>query len=144
MTLRWLNHCLLFVHASSASCVAVYTQGPVVQSFGSLTKLLGKVSLKLTLLTKSITVIFFPRLTLLTKSIVVIFFPEKLCGAFALQKLRTIFQGNICTAKAPHIFSAKNGSVFTCNMSKLNILLTNNVVSFTQLGPLLHVVCMHM
>ena len=92
---------LLFVHASSASCVAVYTQGPVVQSIGSLTKLLGEDSLKLTLLTKSIAIIFFPRLTLLTKSVAVIFFPEKLCSA---------------SAKAPHIFSAKNGSVFTCNM----------------------------
>ena len=44
---------------------------------------------------------------------------------------------SFCTAKAFHIFLAKNGSVFlycTQNILKCNILLTNNVVSFEQLS----------
>ena len=39
------------------------------------------------------------------------------------------------TSKAPHNFSAKNGSVFTYNILKFNVLLTDNIISFEQLGP---------
>ena len=39
---------------------------------------------------------------------------------------------SFCTAKAPHNFSAKDGSVLTNNMFEN---LTNNVISFEQQGP---------
>ena len=63
--------------------------GPVVQSIVSLTKSL--VSDSLSLLVR-------------LKSSVLIFFAEKMWGAFA---------------KAPHIFSAKNGTVFMYDMFKI-------------------------
>ena len=65
-------------------------QGPVVQSIVSLTKSLVNDSLSL---------------LVCLKSSVLIFFAEKMRGAF--------------TAKAPHIFSAKNGSVFMYNMFEI-------------------------
>ena len=68
--------------------------GPVVQSIVSLTKSLVNDSLSLLV-----------RL----KSSVLIFFAEKMWGAFALQK----------SAKAPHIFLAKNSSVFMYNMFEI-------------------------
>ena len=43
---------------------------------------------------------------------------------------------SFCTAKAPHIFSAKNGSVFVYSMFEIfNIILNNGAVGFEQLGP---------
>ena len=39
-------------------------------------------------------------------------------------------------AKAAHIFSAKNNSVYAVlNDQSFNDMLTNNIVSFEQLGP---------
>ena len=66
-------------------------QGPVVQSIVSLTKSLVNDSLSLLV-----------RL----KSSLLILFAEKNEKSF-------------CTAKAPHIFSAKNGSVFMYNMFEI-------------------------
>ena len=60
----------------------------------------------------------FLHLTVITKSTAVIFSAEKLKRTFALQKY-FIF------------FSAKNGSVW----GYFNILFTNKLVSFDQLGP---------
>ena len=41
---------------------------------------------------------------------------------------------NFCTAKATHIFSAKNFRIFAYH-SNFNESLTNDIVSFEQLGP---------
>ena len=68
-----------------------FVQGPVVQSIVSLTKSLVNDSLSLLV-----------RL----KSSVLIFFAEKNVRSF-------------CSAKAPHIFSAKNASVFMYNMFEI-------------------------
>ena len=67
-------------------------QGPVVQSIVCLTKLFIKDLLSLTAHTKSNQVIFFA---------------EKNVRSF-------------CSAKAPHIFSAKNGSVFAYNTFEIS------------------------
>ena len=81
--------------------------GPVVQSVVSLTSLLRVISL-----------------TVLADSIynILIFFAEKMWVAFALQKLLTFF-----SKKFQHI----------CVSLDLNFnkSLTNNIVSFEQLGP---------
>ena len=54
---------------------------------------------------------------------ILIFFAEKNVSSF-------------CTAKATHIFSAKNFSIFALSLNvNFNELLTNDVVSFKQLGP---------
>ena len=53
---------------------------------------------------------------------ILIFFAEKMWVAFALQKLLTFF-------------SAKNFSIFAYYYVNFNELLTNDVVSFEQLGP---------
>ena len=83
------------------------TQGPVVQSVVSLTSSLRVISL-----------------TVLADSIynILIFFAEKMWVAFALQKLLTFFQQTI-----QHI----------CVSLDLNFneSLTNDIVSFEQLGP---------
>ena len=42
---------------------------------------------------------------------------------------------SFCTAKATHIFSAKNISIFAYHSVNFNELLTNDIVSFEQLGP---------
>ena len=45
---------------------------------------------------------------------------------------------SFCTAKAPHIFSAKKFSIFAYIVSldvNFNESLTNDIVSFEQLGP---------
>ena len=42
---------------------------------------------------------------------------------------------SFCTAKATHIFSAKHFSIFVYHDVNFNESLTNNVVSFEQLGP---------
>ena len=45
---------------------------------------------------------------------------------------------SFCTAKATHIFSAKNFSIFAYHSIKiLTVSLTNDIVSFEQLGPVL-------
>ena len=82
-------------------------QGPVVQSVVSLTSSLRVISL-----------------TILTDSIynILIFFAEKMWVAFALQKLLTFF-----SKKFWHICVSLDLS--------FNELLTNDVVSFEQLGP---------
>ena len=80
-------------------------QGPVIQSIVSLTSSLRVISL-----------------IVLTDSVynILIFFAEKNVSSF-------------CTAKATHIFSAKNFSIsLSVNFNKS---LTNDVVSFEQLGP---------
>ena len=80
--------------------------GPVVQSAISLTSLLRVISL-----------------TVLADSIynILIFFADKMWVAFA---------------KATHIFSAKNFSIFELSLDvNFNESLTNDVVSFEQLGP---------
>ena len=66
-------------------------QGPVVQSIVSLTKLLVNDSLSLLVRLKSSVLIFFCRKN----------------------------ERSFCTAKAPLIFSAKNGSVFMYNMFEI-------------------------
>ena len=76
---------------ATESLEMVIHQRPVVQSIVSLTKSLVNDSLSLLV-----------RL----KSSVLIFFAEKNVRSF-------------CTAKAPHIFSAKNGSVFMYNMFEI-------------------------
>ena len=93
-----------------AEMIFIIMQGPVVQSFVSLTSLLRVISL-----------------TVLADSIynILIFFAEKLWVAFALQKLLTFFQQKI--------------SEYCVSLDvKFNELLTNDVVSFEQLGPGLH------
>ena len=52
---------------------------------------------------------------------ILIFFAEKNVSSF-------------CTAKATHIFSAKNFSIFIFGVN-FNESLTNDIVSFEQLGP---------
>ena len=42
---------------------------------------------------------------------------------------------SFCTAKATHIFSAKNFSIFAYLDVNFNESLTNDIVSFEQLGP---------
>ena len=42
---------------------------------------------------------------------------------------------SFCTAKATHIFSAKNFSIFAYLYVNFNESLTNDIVSFKQLGP---------
>ena len=42
---------------------------------------------------------------------------------------------SFCTAKATHIFSAKYFSIFAHHSVNFNESLTNDVVSFEQLGP---------
>ena len=43
---------------------------------------------------------------------------------------------SFCTAKATHIFSAKNSSIFAYHSDEnFNELVTNGGVSFEQLGP---------
>ena len=77
-------------------------------------------------LTSSLRVI---SLTVLADSIynIPIFFAEKNVSSF-------------CTAKATHIFSAKNFSIFAYHPNvNFNKSLTNNIVSFEQLGPVLFV-----
>ena len=82
-------------------------QGPVVQSVVSLTSSLRVISL--TVLADSI-------------YIILIFFAEKIWVAFALQKLLTFFQQKI--------------SAYLCIIDvNFNESLTNDVVSFEQLGP---------
>ena len=54
---------------------------------------------------------------------------------FVVEKVR-----GVCHAKASHIFSEKNGSVFAYNVhvfDNFNVSLTNKVVTgnFEQLGP---------
>ena len=63
-------------------------------------------------------------LTVLADSVynILIFFAEKMWVAFALQKLLTFFQQKI----SAHLH------ITWCNFNKS---LTNNVVSFEQLGP---------
>ena len=82
-------------------------QGPVVQSIVSLTSSLRLISL-----------------TVLADSIynILIFFAEKMWVAFALQKLLRFFQQKISAYLR----------IIWCNF---NELLTNDVVSFEQLGP---------
>ena len=65
--------------------------------------------------------------TVFIKLIALIFFVEKFVRSF-------------CTAKTPHIFSAKNASVFVYmyHMFDTLIMLTNDIVSFEQLGPVFH------
>ena len=86
---------------------SVQHQGPVVQSIVSLTSSLRVISL-----------------TVLADSIhnILIFFAEKMWVAFALQKLLTFFSKKfqrICVS--PHV--------------NFNESLTNDIVSFEQLGP---------
>ena len=45
---------------------------------------------------------------------------------------------SFCTAKATHIFSAKNFSIFAYHRVNFKEFLTNDIVSFEQLGPDLH------
>ena len=45
---------------------------------------------------------------------------------------------SFCTAKATHIFSTKNFSIFAYHSVNFNELLTNDIFSFEQLGPVLH------
>ena len=59
----------------------------------------------------------------------------KCANIFCRKNVRSFF-----SAKAPHIFSAKNGSVFMYNRN-FNVTLTNDIVSFEQLGPEFAVVC---
>ena len=82
-------------------------QGPVVQSVVSLTTSLRVISL--TVLADSI-------------YIILIFFAEKMWVAFALQKLLTFF-----SKKIQHICVSLDVN--------FNESLTNDVVSFEQLGP---------
>ena len=84
-----------------------HRQGPVVQSVVSLTSTLRVISL-----------------TILVDSIhnIVIFFAEKMWIAFALQKLLTFFQ-------------QKNQHICVSLEVNFNESLTNDVVSFEQLGP---------
>ena len=64
------------------------------------------------------------------KSSVLIFFAEKMWGAFALQKFLTFFQQKM--------------AVFLCIIFwNFNVTLTNNVVSFEQLGPGHENCCIH-
>ena len=89
-------------------------QGPVVQSIVSLTK-------SVVSLTSSLGVI---SLTVLADSIynILIFFPEKKWVAFALQKLLTFIQQIISAyLRITHV--------------NFNESLTNDIVSFEQLGP---------
>ena len=83
-------------------------QGPVVQSIVSLTSSLRVISL-----------------TILADSIynILIFFAEKMWVAFALQKLLTFFQHK----KILHICVSLDVN--------FNESLTNDIVSFEQLGP---------
>ena len=87
--------------------------GPVVQSVVSLTSLLKVISL-----------------TVLADSIynILIFFAEKMWVAFALQKLLTFFQQNI-------------SAYLHITWCKFYESLTNDTVSFEQLGPVLQ--CFH-
>ena len=82
-------------------------QGPVVQRVVSLTSSLRVIPL--TVLADS-------------KHNILIFFAEKNVSSF-------------CIAKATHIFSAKNFSIFLSLDVNFKELLTNDVVSFEQLGP---------
>ena len=82
-------------------------QGPVVQRVVSLTSSLRVIPL--TVLADS-------------KHNILIFFAEKNVSSF-------------CIAKATHIFSAKNFSIFLSLDVNFKELLTKDVVSFEQLGP---------
>ena len=42
---------------------------------------------------------------------------------------------SFCIAKATHIFSAKNFSIFAYHLINFNESLANDIVSFEQLGP---------
>ena len=42
---------------------------------------------------------------------------------------------SFCTAKATHIFSAKNFSIFAYHSVNFNESFTNDIISFEQLGP---------
>ena len=86
----------------------VFNLGPVVQSVVSLTSSLRVISL-----------------TVLADSIynILIFFVEKMCVAFALQKLLTFFQ-------------QKNSEYLRIMRRNFNELLTNDIVSFEQMGQL--------
>ena len=97
----------LFVFFLTSRTYSVKDQGPVVQSVVSLTSLLRVISL-----------------TVLADSIhnILIFFAEKMWVAFALQKLLTFFQQKfqyICVSLDVNF----------------NESLTNDIVSFEQLGP---------
>ena len=85
--------------------------GPVVQSLVSLTSLLRIISL-----------------TVLADSIhnILILFAEKMWVAFALQKLLTFFQ---------QFFSKKFEHICVSLNVNFNESLTNDVISFEQLGP---------
>ena len=45
---------------------------------------------------------------------------------------------SFCTAKATHIFSANNFNIFAYHDVNFNESLTNDIVSFEQLGPVLN------
>ena len=96
---------------SQPSCFQTDVLGPVVQSVVSLTSSLRVISL-----------------TVLADSIhdILIFFAEKMWVAFALQKLLTFF-----SKKFQHI----------CVILDINFneSLTNDVVSFEQLGPVKYI-----
>ena len=105
-----MRKCVFVVNANSKDPdqpVEIYSLGPVVQSVVSLTNSLRIISL-----------------TVLADSIhnILIFFAEKMWVAFALQKLLTFFQ-----QKFQHI----------CVSLDVNFKesLTNDIVSFEQLGP---------
>ena len=93
---------------TGSSCSGLEVQGPVVQSFVSLTSSLRVISL-----------------TVLADSIhnILIFFAEKNVSSF-------------CTAKATHIFFSKKYQNICVSLDvNFNESLTNDIVSFEQLGP---------
>ena len=47
---------------------------------------------------------------------------------------------SFCTAKATHIFSAKKNQHICISLDvNFNESLTNNIISFEQLGPVVHI-----
>ena len=105
----WLNYRINFESLNlHFSVVIVYFLGPVVQSVVSLTSSLRVISL-----------------TVLADSIynILIFFAEKNVSSF-------------CTAKATHIFFSKKFQHICVSLDvNFNESLTNDIVSFEQLGP---------
>ena len=96
------------IHSFYVNLIKIKTQGPVVQSIVSLTSSLRVISS-----------------TVLADSIynILIFFAEKNVSSF-------------CTAKATHIFFSKKFQHICVSLDvNFNESLTNDVVSFEQLGP---------
>ena len=53
----------------------------------------------------------------------------------SIHNILIFFAEKMWVAKATHIFSAKNFSIFAYHSIKINESLINNIVSFEQLGP---------